>query len=86
MTQILHFEICILHLKVVLPAGLAPASIRLEDECLVYFGHGSGAPELDCWINGFVDEWILQLFQPIYTTIYQSINPPEAIAPPFLKL
>jgi hypothetical protein len=33
-----------------------------------------------------VDEWILQLFQPIYTTIYQSINPPEAIAPPFLKL
>jgi hypothetical protein len=25
-----------------LPAGVAPASIRLEDECLVYFGHGSG--------------------------------------------
>ena len=24
-----------------LPAGLAPASVRLEDECLVYFGHGS---------------------------------------------
>jgi hypothetical protein len=24
-----------------LPAGIAPAWIRLEDECLVYFGHGS---------------------------------------------
>src|SRR5215831_7091906 len=32
--------------KVALPAGVAPASIRLEDECLVYFDHGS-VPELD---------------------------------------
>ena len=24
-----------------LPAGLAPASVRLEDECLISFGHGS---------------------------------------------
>ena len=28
--------------KMALPAGVAPASIRLEDECLVCFGHGSG--------------------------------------------
>ena len=27
--------------KLALPAGVAPAWIRLEDECLVYFGHGS---------------------------------------------
>ena len=32
----------ILHSKLALPAGLAPASVRLEDERLVYFGHGSG--------------------------------------------
>ncbi len=25
-----------------LPAGVAPASVRLEDGCLVWFGHGSG--------------------------------------------
>ncbi len=24
-----------------LPAGLAPASVRLEDECLICLGHGS---------------------------------------------
>src|SRR6266704_4956250 len=36
-------------LKLALPAGLAPASIRLEDERLVYFGHGSGAK---FWIFG----------------------------------
>jgi hypothetical protein len=30
------------NLKLALPAGVAPASIRLEDERLVYFGHGSG--------------------------------------------
>jgi hypothetical protein len=24
-----------------LPAGFAPASVRLEDECLILFGHGS---------------------------------------------
>ena len=29
-------------MKLALPAGLAPASVRLEDERLVYFGHGSG--------------------------------------------
>ena len=28
-------------LRLVLPAGVAPASVRLEDERLVYFGHGS---------------------------------------------
>ena len=33
--------------KLALPAGVAPASIRLEDECLVYFGHGSGSGNLD---------------------------------------
>ena len=27
--------------KLALPAGVAPASVRLEDERLVYFGHGS---------------------------------------------
>ena len=27
--------------EVGLPAGVAPASVRLEDERLVYFGHGS---------------------------------------------
>ena len=27
--------------KLALPAGVAPAWIRLEDEYLVYFGHGS---------------------------------------------
>ena len=27
--------------ELALPAGLAPASVRLEDERLVYFGHGS---------------------------------------------
>jgi hypothetical protein len=27
--------------KLALPAGVAPASFRLEDECLIYFGHGS---------------------------------------------
>ena len=27
--------------ELVLPAGFAPASVRLEDERLVYFGHGS---------------------------------------------
>src|SRR5436190_11594518 len=38
----------------VLPAGIAPASIRLEDECLVYFGHGSGSIGLmDWWIGGW---------------------------------
>ena len=26
---------------VALPAGVAPASVRLEDECLISFGHGS---------------------------------------------
>jgi hypothetical protein len=26
-----------------LPAGAAPASVRLEDERLIYFGHGSNA-------------------------------------------
>ncbi len=28
--------------QLALPAGVAPASVRLEDERLVYFGHGSG--------------------------------------------
>jgi hypothetical protein len=28
--------------ELALPAGVAPALIRLEDERLVYFGHGSG--------------------------------------------
>ena len=37
-----------------LPAGVAPALIRLEDEGLVYFGHDSGAD----WIVGCVDNWI----------------------------
>ena len=27
--------------ELALPAGVAPASVRLEDERLVYFGHGS---------------------------------------------
>ena len=27
--------------EIALPAGVAPASVRLEDERLVYFGHGS---------------------------------------------
>ncbi len=27
--------------ELALPAGIAPASVRLEDERLVYFGHGS---------------------------------------------
>ena len=55
-----------------LPAGFAPASIRLEDECLLYFGHGSVAD----WILGLVDNWIdvreLNLFNP---PIQQSIHP-----------
>src|SRR5437867_10280015 len=29
------------NLQLALPAGFAPASVRLEDECLVDFGHGS---------------------------------------------
>ena len=29
------------NLQLALPAGVAPASVRLEDECLVDFGHGS---------------------------------------------
>ena len=29
------------NLKVVSAAGLAPASVRLEDECLICLGHGS---------------------------------------------
>src|SRR5512134_1092930 len=39
--------------ELALPAGVAPASVRLEDERLVYFGHGSGRTGLmDWWING----------------------------------
>ena len=33
--------------KLALPAGVAPASVRLEDKRLIYFGHGSGADGLD---------------------------------------
>ncbi len=36
--------------KLALPARLALASVRLEDECLVYFGHGSGR-------TGLVEQW-----------------------------
>jgi hypothetical protein len=38
--------------NLVLPAGVAPASIRLEDECLIYFGHGSGR-------TGVMEYWSL---------------------------
>ena len=60
--------------KLALPAGLAPASVRLEDERLVYFGHGS--PQK--WIDGVVDLWIYgkhRLRHPDCPTIQQSINP-----------
>ncbi len=41
--------------KLALPAGVAPASIRLEDERLVYFGHGSSRTGLmDWWIKGLM--------------------------------
>jgi hypothetical protein len=39
--KILHSSFFLLHFRVALPAGLAPASVRLEDERLVCFGHGS---------------------------------------------
>src|SRR6266496_384933 len=59
------------NLKLALPAGVAPASVRLEDERLVYFGHGSPRK----WSDGMVDLWIVgkhRLGDPI---VQQSNNP-----------
>ena len=45
------------NLQLALPAGFAPASVRLEDECLVDFGHGSRRNGLmECWIDGLVGD------------------------------
>jgi hypothetical protein len=47
-----------------LPAGVAPASIRLEDECLVYFGHGSvRIGVMEQWNNGAIGEMLAASLQ-----------------------
>ena len=54
-----------------LPAGIAPASIRLEDECLVYSATAAERDGLmDYWING-----LMGTRSGAQTSIQQSIYP-----------